>query len=586
MKSTYGQNAFLVMVAISLGGWFISLLVTIGLVYYGRRHSSHRDETLPKVVVVSLNICFGCALLLFASISGFGYFHPALAVMIGCLLWAVSSLLSVFLLFGQWRLSAVESAASHIETSAVSMFIRKMIAVCQKKAKLCNVLCCIGYGACYAIVFVMYGMCYCSNPFELTSWSSRRSQPTYCFEDQFCHQYTLLGRNYSRVRVVGHVVSSRGRPRSTDAHLCLWDVDAQVPDCSSLNITFSGTLVDHVDELGEDPRYVSHILLMNLNASTVYVANVRIVLADGTTVRKSISFRTVPKDRSDLTFISGGDLYSTNEGQWLLFVAFAAQSNPSFVLFGGDLAYTNNLRTCYIRFDYFLALATSLRTSQGLWVPLVVIPGNHESGGYLLEQDPQKYNFFLPFFPQYDDDTPQHYGITYHTHDVAQLTILGLDSCIMTPCATQIPYIEAMLAEGALRNQTLIASYHNPMFPSVREYTDSQSVAVRDAWLNVFLAHNLTLALEFHDHAYKRTHLVNALRGSSALNDDGIIFIGDGGLGTARSTSSGRIYLSRFSGESNIQLVQAYANGTLLVNSFGAGRTLLDSISIRSRTRG
>lgn len=586
MQSKYGTNAFLVMLAIGLGGWLISLVVTLVLLWYGRRHTSHRHETLPKVAVGCVITCFGFLLLTFGAISGFDFIHPAASIAITCAIWSLTSVLCVFLLFGQWRLSAVESSSSHIETGAISIILRKLISVCQKKAKVCNVLSCIGYIVCYAVIFVMYGMCYCTNPFQLTTWASRRSQPAYCFEGEFCHQYVLLGRNYSRVRLVGHVVSEKGTPRSTSASLCLWDVATQAADCTSVNLTFAGDIVDRTDDLAEDPRFVSHVFLSNLNASTAYIGNVRIILGDGTIVSKSITFRTVPYERTELTFISGGDLYSTNEGQWLLFVAFAAQSTPSFVLFGGDLAYSNNLRTCYIRFDYFLALATSLRTSQGLSVPLLVIPGNHEAGGYMTEGNPLNYHFYLPFFPQYDDDAPVDRSVSYHTHEVAQLTVLGLDSGIMIPSASQTSYAESMLAYGTSHNRTLIVAYHNPMFPSIRDYDDSNSAPVRDAWLDLFLHWNVTLALEFHDHAYKRTHKVNAQRGSSPLNTDGITFIGDGGLGTARDHSYDRPYLSKRIETSNVQLVRAYVNGSLTVTTFGENRLVLDSVSIACRTHG
>lgn len=584
MNSSYGHTAFLVMLAIGLGGWFLFLVVTLVLVWYGRKHTSHRHETLPKVVVVFLNTCFGFLLITFGAISGFDYLPPAAAIAITSFLWSGTSLLSVFLLFGQWRLSAVESNASHIETGVVSTMVRKLLSVCQKKAKLCNVLCCIGYVVCYAVIFVMYGMCYCTNPFQLTTWASRRSQPNYCFEGEFCHQYVLLGRNFSRVRLVGHIVSELGAPRSTSASLCLWDLVAQAPDCRSVNLTFPGSVVDRTDDLNEDPRFVSHVFLSNLNASTAYAANVRIVLASGVAVSKLITFRTVPKETSEITFISGGDLYSTNDGQWLVFVAFAAQSTPSFALFGGDLAYSNNLRTCYIRFDYFLALATSLRTAQGLSVPLLVIPGNHESGGYLLEVNPLHYHFYLPFFPQYDDDIPKDAGVTYHSHDVAHLTILGLDSGTMIPCSSQVAYAESILRYGTNRSKTLIAAYHNPMFPSIRDFDDDNSVSVRDAWLNLFLSWNLTLALEFHDHAYKRTYKVNALRGPNPSNTDGITFIGDGGLGTARDHSYDRSYLARRAESSNVQVVRAFVNGSLLVTTFGVDRQVIDAVLIDGRT--
>jgi hypothetical protein len=69
--------------------------------------------------------------------------------------------------------------------------------------------------------------------------------------------------------------------------------------------------------------------------------------------------------------------------------------------------------------------------------------------------------------------------------------------------------------------------YHVPAYPSVRRFSDSRSEAIRAQWTPLFDRHGVDVAFEHHDHAYKRTPLINNGRASA----EGVLYLGDGGWG-------------------------------------------------------
>ena len=75
--------------------------------------------------------------------------------------------------------------------------------------------------------------------------------------------------------------------------------------------------------------------------------------------------------------------------------------------------------------------------------------------------------------------------------------------------------------------RSIIPVYHIPAYPSVRDFTGPRSKDVRNYWLPLFEEHNIKLAFENHDHAYKRTFPIRR----NEINDKGIVFVGDGAWG-------------------------------------------------------
>lgn len=471
------------------------------------------------------------------------------------------------------------------------------------------------------VVFAMYGMCYCSNPSEFTTWLSRKASTPLCAEDSFCHLYALLGVDHSRMRVVGHVVvSGEDGPSGTTIRTCKMplspstggryqETDACDPS-DVLSSPVSGTIVYHA-HISEDLRYLAHHLLTGLEPTRVYKAVVEITLNNGVTLQKTLVFNTMPSRVNDTTtpvhFISGGDYYSGPRGTAMIHHVISRIPDLSFVYVGGDLSYSNNIRTCYRRMDYFVREFSSLKRSiDGANLPLLVIPGNHESGGYLKEDDNwSRYFFYLEYFPHYDDDAPATLLTTHHMHYVgANLAIIGLDSGLMETVESQVDYLKTSLTaamDGYIPPTDLsvaatqippatapfvIVTYHNPAYPSLRPFSDPQSEDVRNLFVPQVDRYRVPLVLEFHDHAYKRTTPV--FQNDVAATGKGAIYVGDGGIGIDRDVQNDRpaehndLYVQRVASY-NVQAITIFPNRTCRLSTFDADGDVIDEIYINKQ---
>lgn len=86
----------------------------------------------------------------------------------------------------------------------------------------------------------------------------------------------------------------------------------------------------------------------------------------------------------------------------------------------------------------------------------------------------------------------------------------------------------------ALENRAQIpnkfAIYHVPAYPSIRDFNNRYSTAVRNNWVPIFEEFGLTGAFEHHDHAYKRTFPLR--KGEKKRH--GVVYIGDGAWGVEK----------------------------------------------------
>jgi hypothetical protein len=251
-----------------------------------------------------------------------------------------------------------------------------------------------------------------------------------------------------------------------------------------------------------------------------------------------------------LRFISGGDVGLGKTADTLL--TLAASKEPSFMVFGGDLAYANGMKTCYRRWDLWLKkYIDAAVTPSGLTIPMLTAIGNHEAGGFNMKRSQSP--FYLNYFfhqgfntvpetvvksPNVDPATkfkPSNVPPnTYHTHDVAGNTFIILDSDILAPAGgAQREWLASTLNAsrcGPRPSQWTLAAYHSPLYPSVRSQDNYASKLLRKAWGDIFSQFRLDLAMENHDHAYKRSFPIKD--GAVAPpGQHGTVFIGDGAMG-------------------------------------------------------
>ena len=174
---------------------------------------------------------------------------------------------------------------------------------------------------------------------------------------------------------------------------------------------------------------------------------------------------------------------------------------------GGDLAYGNGFAACYQRWDDWLKfLEENLVTSEGNMIPLLASIGNHEAGGFAKVGELDE-----PFYKAYFVHEPllgrSPFDLTrYSSHLLGSNSmIVALDTGVIESISgSQKIWMKEELKEHKER-KVKFAIYHAGLYPSVRPYSGEIHTRLRVHWLPIFDRYNLTVGLENHDHAYKRT---------------------------------------------------------------------------------
>lgn len=285
------------------------------------------------------------------------------------------------------------------------------------------------------------------------------------------------------------------------------------------------------------PNYFVHrVELNNLKPNTEYVFK---ILA----YPEEYRFLTAPVMlEKEIRFVVGGDIYHDE----LLSVAKtcqkAAQFNPLFALVGGDIAYAVKSPHIAVQapqrwIDWIKVWHSYMISPQGHMIPTLAAIGNHDLIGHY-DQTPEQALIFSTLFPM---PGPTIYNVLDFE---SYLSIFILDSGHANPVAgKQSNWLKAQL-DKRQNVPHRFALYHVPAYPSVRNYGNKYSAAIRKSWVPIFEEGGIHAAFEHHDHAYKRTHPLLKNR----MHPLGIVYIGDGGWGVdkARKMKGKRPYIAKF----------------------------------------
>jgi len=293
----------------------------------------------------------------------------------------------------------------------------------------------------------------------------------------------------------------------------------------------------------EDGRWVHWIDLAELEPDTRYWF---VVGSDEDGWSQERSFMTLPDDPdTPVRFAAGGDLGLGEEVRRLH--AHAAARGPRFAVIGGDIAYVDGNLSDVEDWDvWFGEWEAGMVTPDGLTVPMVLAPGNHEvRGGYLggVERAP----FYTGFFAQ--PGQPSFFRQAFGPN----LVFYVLDTGHLVSHQSQVEWLDRTMAADADVPHRF-AAYHIPLYPSHREYDGNSSALGRKHWLPLFDRHGLTAAFENHDHTLKRSRL---LRGGEAVDEGGTLYIGDGAWGRGDRTVdlSPRWYLEKAGANRHVWIV-------------------------------
>jgi hypothetical protein len=209
---------------------------------------------------------------------------------------------------------------------------------------------------------------------------------------------------------------------------------------------------------------------------------------------------------------------------------------------GGDIAYAVESRHLPVQkidrwIDWLKVWHTHMVTPGGNLIPVIAAIGNHDLIGQF-DQTPAQATIFSALFPMPGKRI-------YNVLDFdSYLSVFILDSGHANPIGgQQTHWLRTALGE---RKQVThrMAIYHVPAYPSVRNFKDKHSVAIRNSWVPLFEKEGIQVAFEHHDHAYKRTFPI--LKGR--IHPQGVVYLGDGGWGVEepRALKNKSAYLAKF----------------------------------------
>lgn len=248
--------------------------------------------------------------------------------------------------------------------------------------------------------------------------------------------------------------------------------------------------------------------------------------------KRVYTFRTLPLslDNESVKYVIAGDAYRS-------YAAFhrgnrqIVRADPSFVVIGGDIAYTKGSRDSFRDHiweikqwhSFFSEWKNVMVGASGHMIPIVPVVGNHDVPRKTT--DPKDHFVLLyKLFPFHLET------ISYGVLDVGNyLSLFLLDTGHTYPIAgDQTLWLKQALMQ---RKNTpfKMAAYHVSAYPSVYDFKSKTSVKIRDNWSPLFESEGVKLAFEHHNHAYKRTYPIKNLK----KDPEGVVYIGDGCWGVS-----------------------------------------------------
>ena len=315
-------------------------------------------------------------------------------------------------------------------------------------------------------------------------------------------------------------------------------------------------------------RRIHSLTLKDLKPSTTYRFR-----AGDTTYGMSPwrNFRTLPSDGRPLKIATGGDMYRHTETVTLL--KAAANYKPEVALIGGDLAYADgDLSRIGFWDDWLDNWSEDLESKGGPMVGIIAAVGNHETQG-AFDQSKSAAPLYYALLPQG--------GTSYFTRRLGKnAEVVVLDTSHTNHHKDQVPFLKSALQSMEKRDVPLrIALYHVPTYPSHRPYEDEFAVRGRQFWVPLFDQYHLTLALENHDHVFKRTF---PLKGGKVVeNGKGTVYLGDGCWGRTPRTVTAKHWYHVKASPTNHFWVLTQKDAGLLCEAVGLDGKVFDKTTVQ-----
>ncbi|MEM8489317.1 MAG: fibronectin type III domain-containing protein [Pseudomonadota bacterium] len=286
-----------------------------------------------------------------------------------------------------------------------------------------------------------------------------------------------------------------------------------------------------VDFRGMNNHFVR---LSTLESDTPYY----FVIEDSEGVSARYWIRTGPADRTDFTYVTGGDTKSGGSA----FLAgqesnrMIAKLRPLFAMFTGDFNSDDGTNESFWD-DWLNNWSSQTTTEDGRLTPLVAVHGNHENGDYTT---------INKLFDTPDVSSPY----SYYSLDFADglLHLISLNSELQNGDAPADAFSDQLtwLTNDLAASQSAafrVAGYHKPLRPHTS--SKSEQLFLQESWAPLFDLYSLTMAAESDSHMHKYTFPLSYCEEGTAecfqnfRRDDnaGVFYIGEGSWGAGPRAS-------------------------------------------------
>lgn len=357
-----------------------------------------------------------------------------------------------------------------------------------------------------------------------------------------------------------------------EEHIIYWDTESHDGDVSAYANTaetFKDGLftMTETDEEWVRPAYYHHVHLSGLEPDSTY----HVVFSSDGETSDEFHFRTAPDTDKEFAMLFGGDsrigssdpYEHTDRQKMNLRMRALFEENPDIIGFihGGDYCMLAEWR--YL--EPWLNDHELTTTTDGRLLPIVPARGNHDRAIGFEEK------FSWPGFDR---------NYYYRTELSPAVSIITLNT-EMSLGGDQRDWLAETMPVAREENRWVVASYHRPAWSSVRHVQDG--AGRRNNWVPYFEEHNVDLVLESHDHALKRTL---PIRSGAPDLENGIIYIGDGGLGVPQRTpDTTRWWLQEPGFATSVHHVHVlrFNHDAMHVTAYGMDAEILDDFVLEPR---
>lgn len=299
-------------------------------------------------------------------------------------------------------------------------------------------------------------------------------------------------------------------------------------------------------------RNIFTALLKDLKSSSVYYFRIK---EPSFSDKEQEVYSYTTFNSNQMTIVAGGDIGNT---ELTLQMTKNTMKHIPFdlVIAGGDIAYDNNVATCYQTWDYLVQNLLLNRydreTGTIRVIPVIFGFGNHDLG----------VNSYSDAVIQNDSNSPviKHYypqntvngripkieeRKSYFYQKISEnMLIISPDVGYETPMeGEQTEWMENLLKEFTsnchssvtCKNPLIIVQYHGPILTACEQEKAPDQIVIENGlkyWFPLFDKYNVTIVSENHTHAMKRSKRVKF----GKENPSGTYYIGEGNWGVSKDS--------------------------------------------------